>query len=102
MGTGNKSPLVIVRHGFTPFFRCRVCDAAFGEDEMHQFEHHVIRCAEANEEALMAKAPSRNPIFAPLDPEWQQYNDKLRADGQNPEVQYNRGRRSGIRRASES
>lgn len=73
-----------------PDFVCRVCQLHFPARQMHQFEHHVIRCAETHEERLMAASPSREPWNQDVDPEWEAYNRALRTAGIDPETQYKR------------
>lgn len=64
---------------------------------------HIERCYDDNAELLGDMSPVRrlSDWNEPPDPEWAKYNDDLRESGQDPEVQYARGRRSNVRRASE-
>lgn len=91
-----------MRDSFVPKFFCRICKHPFGEDEMHQFEHHVIRCAQEHEEQLRERSPRHSRFAEAPDPEWRDYNEALIAQGLDPMVQYSRGRKSNIRRARES
>ena len=85
-----------------PKFFCRMCQTQFLTEAV--MERHVLTCAEKNLEEIRAR--HRDPVDSfygeGVDPEWEKYNRALERAGINPEVQYNRGRRSNIRRASES
>lgn len=84
-------------------FVCRICGEEIPLLSMSDQTKHVQRCSEQYREALEELSPVRRLAEwnAVPDPEWEAYNNALKADGLNPEVQYNRGRRSNIRRASE-
>lgn len=86
-----------------PMFVCRICHEQIPMESPRAQVDHVARCAEEHRETLEALSPVRRLAAwnQPLDPEWEAHNQALKKDGQNPEVQFNRGRRSNIRRASE-
>ena len=80
---------------------CRLCGQRFRTDG--SLVRHIENCygrieAEVREVVAEHKAEMDNIP----DPEWRDYNEGLKRQGLDPEVQYNRGRRSGIRRARES
>lgn len=80
---------------------CRICGERFARDT--QLLRHVESCwARIENQAREAVAEHKAEFDAIPDPEWRDYNETLKAGGQDPEVQYNRGRRSNIRRARES
>lgn len=84
-----------------PHFFCRICKTQFITEKA--MEHHVVKCGNDDTVAELRSQQARNqPFFAYVDPEWEAHNAALRAQGINPEVQYNRGRKSNIKRASES
>lgn len=85
-------------------FVCRICGEQIPVLDARSQVTHVQRCSEDFADELAALSPVRRLAEwnAVPDPEWESYNQSLKADGQDPEVQYARGRRSNIRRASES
>lgn len=85
-----------------PGFVCRVCHAEFAKGDVSAYERHVVRCGEEHHDRLVAQTGELRRFNEPLDPEWEAYNAALRAAGIDPEEQYSRGRKSNIRRASES
>lgn len=83
-----------------PGFQCRMCDAPFWT--LPALESHVIKCSEDHASELAVAQAWWRDFYGTVDPEWEQYNESLRRQGLDPEVQYARGRKSDIRRASES
>lgn len=84
-----------------PQFFCRVCRTSFITQKV--FEQHVLNHGDDELEELRARHRAQHDQFYGwVDPEWETYNAALRRAGINPEVQYSQGRRSNIRRASES
>lgn len=79
---------------------CNVCGSDFGSRPAYTL--HVVKCAEAHGQELLELQADVRRFNAAPDPEWQDYNEGLKAQGLDPEIQYARGRRSNIRRASES
>lgn len=82
-------------------FICRICNDRFVV--WRAFEQHVIKCSKVHENELHEFAAYHQKIAQDIpDPEWEAYNLGLRNQGIDPDVQFNRGRKSNIRRASES
>lgn len=79
---------------------CHICGEQFARQ--HTYMLHVTKCADRYGQELSELHSSLRTWNAPVDPEWQDYNTGLQAAGIDPDEQYNRGRRSNIRRASES
>lgn len=86
----------------TPRFFCRICKTQFLTEKV--MERHVLACGNDDTVAQLRSQTRGNldAFYTPVDPEWAAYNEALERQGINPEVQYNRGRKSGIRRANES
>lgn len=86
----------------TPKFLCRICKTGFLTTGA--MERHVLGCADPDklDEIRARRNAPKDRFYQPVDPEWDAYNRALERAGINPEVQYARGRKSGIRRASES
>lgn len=84
----------------TPAYFCRICKAEFLENERFQWEHHVIKCGEAHHDDFEAIREPQRKWEAEVDPEWGDYNRKLKAQGLDPEVQY--GRKKSVKRLLES
>lgn len=79
---------------------CFVCGSQF--TSQHVYTLHVTKCADRHGQELADLHEDARRWNAPVDPEWQDYNAALKAAGIDPDTQYSRGRRSNIRRASES
>jgi len=86
-----------------PMFICRICGEQIPLESPRAQVDHVVRCSEEHQSQLEALSPVRRLAEwnTHLDPDWAAYNENLKASGQDPEVQFNRRRRSNIRRASE-
>lgn len=85
-----------------PKFFCRVCRTSFITEAV--YIRHVT--SHSDDDIAEIRARHKDPVdafYGPgVDPEWAAYNEALERAGIDPETQYNRGRRSNIRRASES
>lgn len=79
---------------------CHICAAQFTKE--HLYVLHVVKCADQYAQELSELHSSMRKWNEPVDPEWQAYNTSLERAGIDPDEQYARGRRSNIRRASES
>lgn len=83
-----------------PRFQCRICKDRFETDTV--YEQHVVACGREHEHDLYELAQEKKRYHAAPDPEWEKYNLGLIAQGIDPDVQFSRLRKRGIRRASES
>lgn len=81
-------------------FQCRICHHRFETDTV--YEQHVIACSREHEQELYELAQQKAAYRAAPDPEWEKYNLGLIAQGIDPDVQFSRLRKRGIRRASET
>lgn len=79
---------------------CHICGSQFTRKFL--YEQHVVKCADEYGQELQDLHGDMRKWNEPVDPEWMAYNTALKAAGISPDEQYNRGRRSNIRRASES
>lgn len=81
--------------------KCRICQQRFARDS--QLIAHIERCySRIENEVREVVAEHKQGHMDVPDPEWEAYNQALRAAGRDPMEQYNRGRKSNIRRAGES
>lgn len=85
----------------TPQFFCRLCRTSFITEGA--YTRHVVN--HPDDDIAEARARHKSAIDGYYgegpDPEWAAYNAALERAGIDPVEQYNRGRRSNIRRASE-
>lgn len=79
---------------------CNICGSEYASRVA--YEHHVALCASQHAQELADLNAEVRAFTSEPDPEWGDYCRALKAEGCDPEVQYARGRRSNIRRASES
>lgn len=70
--------------------------------DLRALEAHVIKCSRVHENELADAAAWHTEFHEAPDPEWAAYNEDLRRQGIDPNVQFNRGRKSNIRKAGES
>lgn len=81
-------------------FQCRICNHRF--QTFRVYEDHVIRCSKEHENELHEYGAWYVETHREPDPEWADYNLGLIKQGIDPDVQFSRGRKTNIRRASES
>lgn len=83
-------------------FVCRTCLMEFTDRERMQFQHHVVRCYEEHETEIQAARAPRREFDAPVDQEWADYNETLRARGIDPDRQYDPKFKRSVKRLRES
>lgn len=79
---------------------CAICGSDF--TSRPKYERHMAQCADHYAQELVELRAEQRKWDADPDPEWAAYNRQLAADGVDVMSQYARGRRTNIRRASES
>lgn len=100
----SASPLWLPESAQPRMFVCRICGEEIPLTDARSQELHVVACSGEHQDVLSTLSPAARLGWwnDPVDPEWEAYNLAIRDAGRDPEEQYNRGRKSNIRRASES